>query len=96
MPHHRLKHALDGAIRIPTSMDDVRPTRLPFVGSLGNARVRDRFSGARLGVKDSSITNNYVTIQGMEQVTGRQIRVLLLIPSIVCVSPLKSKLLEAT
>ncbi|HZH50299.1 MAG TPA: hypothetical protein VEZ16_00305 [Microvirga sp.] len=75
-----LASALNGKMRVPTSMDDASPNAATVVGTLGNKRIEVDFLGRVLGVDESSIAENCVTIEGVDRVTGERIRILVMHP----------------
>ena len=74
-----LADALGGKLLLPKP-DDATPNAAVVIGMLEDREIEVDFMTSVLGVDESSITTKYVTLGGVNTVTGNTFRILLLHP----------------
>jgi hypothetical protein len=76
---YRLSEALNGKLLIPEP-GNYTPNDSLVIGKFGDRNIEVDFMATVLGVEDSSIQNNYITLTGVEKASSREVRILLLWP----------------
>ena len=61
-------------------MDDHTPNAAVIVGTIGERTIKVDFMHSILGVDHRSIENNFITLSGKHQTTGKEIDILVLHP----------------